>query len=159
MAGLPAAIGLLLIVAGAVVTRKANRAEALADAPVQEGEAAPRDFGESLRDFRDAVASMAESMNPEDSPKPSHLEETKQRIEALQFDKLEPLIDSGARVQARFGIAGFASIYGPLAGGERSLNRAWSALVDEHWPEACKSVNFASAQIADAVAELEKQLA
>ncbi len=156
--GLPTVIGLVLVVVGSLLTRKAMFAEATSDAPTEPGGAAPRDFGEMLRDLKSQVDTLAGDMDPATTPDVGAMTVIKDRLQVIQFDTVEPLIEARTRVQARFGIAGFAAIYGPLAGGERSLNRTWSALVDEHWPEACRSIAFGQTQLDAAIAELEQQV-
>lgn len=159
--GLLTLVGLVLIGFGGVTARKARLAEAAEGAPAKSAATAraPVDFSALLRELHGDVLRIRSEMNPEESPAESEFEDLKDQVETLQYDKVELLIDSGPRVQVRFGMAGFAAIFGPLSGGERGLNRAWSAAVDHHWPEACRSFDFAGAQLQLAIDELDRQLA
>jgi len=47
-------------------------------------------------------------------------------------------------------MAGFAEIFGPLSSAERKVNRAWSALVDRHWPETQDSLDGAASDLTEA---------
>ncbi len=155
LSGLPALLGLGLILAGAMVARKARVADA--NEPTKKTDTTgPRDFGEQLRELQAALETLTTEFDPE--AEPTDKAAVVQRIETVHYDLVEPLTEAGIRVQTRFGIAGFAAIFSPLSGGERGLNRAWSALVDDHWPEACNAVRFAKGQIDMAVEELDKLL-
>jgi hypothetical protein len=129
--------GLFLVVVGAVIGRVAVRREATGGGDGRTaGEA--QDFGALLAELRDLVIELAEGMDEEDQPE--RHERLKDELHRLTLDKFEPLVDARARVQAKYGMAGFADIFGPLSSAERHVNRAWSALVDDHWPEARASV-------------------
>ncbi|MFT7624498.1 MAG: hypothetical protein ACI9WU_003686 [Myxococcota bacterium] len=156
--GAGTALGLVLIIAGALIARAAQRAEAESEAPATPGDSGrPRDFGEILAALQTDLATLSADMSAEEEPDAATIDTVKGRLEGLQFDLVEPLTDSGARLQARFGVAGFAAIFSPLSGGERNLNRAWCALVDDHWPEACRSVNSARSLFVIASEELDRQ--
>lgn len=132
-------IGLALLIVGVVLARIAFKAEAKSDRPGTDGAI---DFGAMLRKLHSDVAALAAEMAAGASGEAGY-ESVRVRIEQLQVEAIEPLVEARTRVQARHGLAAFASIYEPLAAGERKLNRAWSALVDMHWPEAMASVQAA----------------
>jgi hypothetical protein len=154
LAGLPFLLGLGLIVGGGMLARQAHREKALSSGSVTNNEKGPVDFGELISKLHHDVSSLhAAACN--EAPQAEALLTT---IETIQFETLEPLIDSRGKVQARFGMAGFADIFSPLSGGERNLNRAWSALVDQHLPEAQVAIETAKQQIAEAETALKRQI-
>ena len=155
LAGLPFLGGLALIVGGGFIARQAQRETILASGADKKGGKGPVDFGELLLQLQQNVESLQAAANA-DTPS---LEALVAEIETIQFEQLEPLVESRGKVQARFGVAGFADIFSPLSGGERNLNRAWSALVDQHLPEARTSIEIAAQQIGEAQTALKKQLA
>ena len=145
--------GLALIIVGGVVARKAQRETALSDGPKESERAGPVDFGQLLEVLNERLAELVTAESG------GELAETLlSRIETIQFEHVEPLIDSRQKVQARFGMEGFADIFSPLSGGERNLNRAWSALVDQHRPEAKSAIQNAARLVGDAKAALHRHL-
>jgi len=142
-------LGLILVVIGAVLGRVASRREATKEPTGKDG-APARDFGELLGELRDEVAKMAEEAQANNDPTPQQHDALKARITELQQEKLEPIVESGPRLQAKHGMATFADVFGPLASAERLMNRAWSALVDSHWPEASNALERSAASLKQA---------
>ena len=143
-AGGPFALGIILLIVGALLARKEARAAALGGSEkVYKGarNKAAVDFGQLLQELNDDLKGANERVAEVSEPSEDDFEQLRYLIKNLQYDKFEPLIESRVRVEARFGVAGFAAIFGPLSAGERQLNRAWSALVDRHWPEAKDSLS------------------
>ena len=104
------------------------------------------DFGALLTDLTQEVGALQEHMAS--GPNGDLTWEAVQAaIEEAQKGHLERLIEAGPRLQARHGLQAHAEIYAPLATAERRLNRAWSATVDRHWPEATDSVQHAHAAL------------
>ncbi len=143
--GIPFVAGLGLIVGGSLLVRRAIRLEAHAADHPAEGASQPaaQDFGILLEALHDEVRALAHRMDGIAEPTAEQIQEAQEAIEALRTDKMDALIDARGRVQRRFGVAGYAAIMSPLSSAERYVNRAWSALVDRHWPEARRSVNNA----------------
>ena len=81
-----------------------------------------------------------------EAPNVSDLDALQVRLDASKED-LTRLLGAGPRLQMKYGIAAFAAIFSPLAGGERRLNRLWSTLVDRHWPESLASIDAAVFQL------------
>ena len=160
VAGLPFLLGLGLIALGGGLARKQQAQTATGptqDGAVADGEApGPLDFGALLASTQAAVAALGEDMAGQDAPADADFDAAQARVEDLQAEKLELLVDARDRVQARLGMAGFAAVFGPLSAGERNLNRVWSALVDRHWPEASASAVTSAAFLAEAQAEFDK---
>jgi len=61
----------------------------------------------------------------------------------LLRDYCYPVVEAREVLRARVGAVRFAHFMGPFASGERKLNRAWSAAVDGHAPEARASLRAA----------------
>ena len=155
--GLPFLGGVVLIGVGAVLSRRAQAAEAAAPA-ASGGGASAEDFGTVLQDTLDAVRALAEQA--QDRPASDDAwTALREGIESVQKGPLARLLASDNAVRLRFGLDGHASLYSPIAGGERKLNRAWSALVDRHHGETRASIEAAADHLAVAVTALEARLA
>ena len=150
--GIPFIGGLLLVLIGAVIGRKAVKAEATSD--TRKSGAPATDFGALLTALAADLNALSESMGP--LPEAGQAEQVKARIEALQFEAFEPIVEARGRIQARFGIASFAELFSPFSSAERRVNRAWSALVDNHWPEACDSMRIAAVQMSETEVILQR---
>ena len=143
--------GLVLLIAGAWISREAAAAQgdAEADGPTAE------DFGVLLDRVREAVGTLQASMAACSAPTAADLERFKVELEDIQKGDLARLCASGPRVTARHGVEGMASVFSPLSGAERKLNRAWAAMVDKHWPESSVSVVGAVAELDETIAALD----
>lgn len=140
-------LGLLLIVVGAVMGRVAVRREASED-PTAAPRAQPaKDFGETLDGLTRTIRALADEVSAIDAPEPADYLRVKSEIHDAQLEAFEPLVDARARVQFKYGMAGFADIFGPLSSAERKVNRAWSAVVDGHWPETQDSLKAAATDL------------
>ena len=51
--------------------------------------------------------------------------EARAELDAIRQDLVDPLVDARGQLMSRHGVAAFASI--SFSGGERNLNRCWSA--------------------------------
>lgn len=149
--GLPFAIGLALLLSGAVTARVGLRraARAAAGSPTE----GAVDFGAQLGALRAGLARLAAEMDRVDAAERADAARCKAELEALQERAIEPLVEAREALQLRYGLAGFAAVFGPLSAAERRVNRAWSALVDGHWVEAHDAVGLAASDAG--VAELE----
>ena len=145
-------LGLVLLVAGGIISRRAIRAEAIAEP--KEGQPQAVDFGEMLHQTSLQVAAHAQEMASLTLPADEDFDRFKRFVEDIQLESIQRLVEAKERLQIRHGIAAFAAIFGPLSKGERYLNRVWSALVDSHWPEATRSMRVAGQALAEAHAEI-----
>jgi len=137
------ASGMFLMVLGGLVFRRAEaNAFALQSASESTSENTPMALMKHLCDELEGLNRQVQAL---DTPMFSQLEETKIKLESLQKNVLGPLIDQGPQLQSKYGLSGYASVFSPLSSGERLLNRTWSTLVDQHWPEARRSLNDATA--------------
>lgn len=84
-------------------------------------------------------------------------EAAKTAIEHVQLDLVAPFVEGRRRYLAEVGPVTFAHFFGAFARGERNLNRVWSALVDDHLPEARTSLDQARVSIAEALRLLESE--
>lgn len=155
LAGLPFLGGIALVVLGALLARGAQSRE-MAATLKGSGANGPIDFGELIGQIRDAAAGLHERMAANGAPTQADFDQIKTEIEDVQLDQIERVVLARNQLQAVHGLAGFAAVFSPFSGAERSLNRAWSAIVDQHWPEATTSVARAAAGFGQAQDELAK---
>ncbi len=143
-------LGLVLLFGGSIVARGAARAERhAAGSEGGERHGGAVDLGaalEALAGEVDELAEEAENLAHSEQPPRDEVAELKRRIEAIQLERIEPIVDSRVQLEVRYGLAGFASVFGPFSSGERKVNRAWSALVDGHLPETAASLASAAAE-------------
>lgn len=156
LAGLPFLGGLFLVVLGSVLARVGMKAELSRGDSGGGSGGGPVDFGKMLHSLRDQVQAMHAEMEQKSEPTPADFQAAIASIEALQLEAFEPLVEARIQVQTRHGMATFAAIYGPLSGGERFVNRAWAALVDNHWPEALNSLRAATNELSSAASEVPR---
>lgn len=150
-------VGLLLVVAGSVLGRRAAKLEASDES--QAGPGGAVDVPGFLADAAARTAALAEEFASAGTPDAAGWEHYKRGVTAILVERIEPLTESGPRIQARYGMAAFAAVFSPLSGGERRLNRAWSAMTDHHAPEALDSLRQAAEQLQAASAELDSHRA
>lgn len=144
--GIPFLGGLLLVFIGAIIGRRAVKDEASGKG--KKGRAQAIDLTEAIGGLAAELKALADGMG--ETPETAQIDSIKDRLEALQFEAFQPIIESRGRAQVRFGIASYAELFGPFSSAERRANRAWSALVDKHWPEARASLRIAADQMAEA---------
>lgn len=157
LSGMPFLLGLIFVVAGSLISRKALKDEMESGADSKGGGGGPVDFGQKLSALAADVKALAEEMASQGgAAEQAEMDSVRERIETFQLEGFEPLIEARVQVQARHGLAGFAAVFGPLSSAERFVNRAWSALVDDHWPEASASVTNAARELDAAHGEIEK---
>lgn len=147
--------GLLLVIIGGFMSRKALRDEAMGTG--QDGDGVEVvDFGELLNEVTLSIAAHGQEMKSILAPTPGDHERIIAYIDKIKLTSVERLVESRARLQIVHGVAGYAMVFGPFAKGERYLNRCWSALVDDHWPEGTDSMRISAEAFAEAKAELDK---
>lgn len=148
-------LGLVLIVIGAFVGRRAVKLEATAEEPTSATGTAPKDFGHVLTELEGKLRTLADEARSNEAPPTVEVQRIKNEIEALQIEGFELLVAARQRVQVKYGMAAFAEIFSPLSSAERKLNRAWSALVDHHWPETQESLAGSATDLTEAHRVLE----
>jgi hypothetical protein len=145
-------LGLLLLAFGSWMCRKAGAVDGSGGG--DEAADGPVDFGAMLGDVHDNISILLADMKSLEKPTVADLEGFKVRLEDVQKDAMARLCASGPSIQRRYGLHGMAALFSPLSAGERKLNRAWSALVDRHWPESLSSVEGALVDLTVARAEM-----
>lgn len=138
---LTVAIGLVLVVAGAVVARVAARSAGgtASAAPVTDALDALRELAPRVR----AVLADAEG-----TPLPALAD----RLSALKREAFDPLSERAPALLGAMSGDRFASVFGPYASAERAVGRAWSAASDGHAEEAIGSLRVAVERLDEAIA-------
>jgi hypothetical protein len=124
--GLGWGLGVLMILGGAIMARR----QAAADFAGGPGGAAMADFVATLTSLRSEVEHMQAALK--DVPMEETAPEVRERLDKVQLELIGPLVDARGQFMARHGVAKFAEYFSPFSGGERNLNRCWSALTDGH---------------------------
>ena len=143
-------VGLLLIIIGALTSRHAIRQEVLSGQGSENEGGGAVDFGEMLQEVRLSVAAHAEEMKTIHEATPADHQRIVDFIDHTKLKKIELMVEARMLLEVKYGVAGYASVFGPFSRAERYLNRSWAALVDAHWPEAQASMQTASGAFADA---------
>lgn len=141
-------VGILMILAGAVMARQQLTAENTGQTPSSGNDV---DFLANVQATRarlDVLASQLADLPMDDDAPAARTE-----IDAIFAELLEPIVDARGRFSARHGMAGFAGYFGSFAGGERNLSRTWSALTDGHAVEARASLERSRQAFAEAEAQ------
>ena len=157
LSGMPFLGGLVLIVIGAMLGRRAAKAE-LTEDPKQGGDTRV-DFGVAMTRLAEEVRALADKAAGLADPSPAERKAVHEEIENLQLTRFGPIVEARYQLQNRIGLGGFANVFGPFSGGERWINRAWSTLADNHWPETTRSLERSAEQLARADAALKDELA
>lgn len=135
------AIGLVLVVAGAVLARLVARSK---------GDSAASSSAEvegALDTLRALPAHLEKAATNAGS---DPLDAVAARLAVLQRDAVDPLSDRAAALLPRLGGEHFARIFGPYASAERALGRARSAATDGHREEVVSSLRRAHEQLEEA---------
>ena len=154
-AALPFGLGCVLIALGSLLARRSEGDEELAADGVKRE---PIDLGALLERIEAELKSLwqsAEGLKGGQSAEMgaeigAEMSALRDRIKELQQGDLELLIDARGKVRSKHGITVFAELFGQISQGERRLNRAWSALVDEHAQESAHSLEGALASFQEA---------
>ena len=156
LSGLPFLLSLFLVICGAVISRRAAGQAAQEPEPSDDDKAQHVDFGELLGQVQQEVKALHERMTELDASDEAALAASRDAIQDLQVSKVDLLVEARTGLQARYGVSGFAAIFGPLSAAERHLNRAWCCLVDKHVPAGQSAIVGADAFFEEARLELDK---
>lgn len=150
VAGLGWALGLSLIVVGAVLARRQLAAE--------HAGGADGSGGVDLRGALVAVTAELQRLTEEieDLPFDDDAPATRAAIDRLVDAHLTPVIEQRGQLIARHGLTTFAGYFGLFSAGERKLARCWSALTDGHPVVAREALDEARSAFAAALAAYEK---
>ncbi|MGE0329037.1 MAG: hypothetical protein AB7K71_19305 [Polyangiaceae bacterium] len=140
----PFAVGLLLMLGGAVIARRRPAASGEVDtAELKTG--GRRSPEELLEQLADAVERFDVSALSDSNKAP-----IADRIEGLLEDEVAQFLDAREELIAKLGLNGFAQMIGDFATFERNLARAWSALTDSAYEEVPPSLERAGEALARA---------
>lgn len=157
--GLGFGFGFVLIVVGALMSRRAIRAEVLSGDAGSSSSGGAVDFGEMLNQVHESIASHVEEMNGMEESTAEERQRFIAFIDDTKLNKIDVMVEARTLLEVKYGVAGYASVFGPFSRSERYLNRTWAALVDAHWPEAKKSMATASGAMGDAKEALDALIA
>jgi len=76
----------------------------------------------------------------------------KGEVEKILMEHLLPIVEARLMLVGSHGVEAYARVFNPLAAGERTLNRAWSALVDGNLNEAMPQIPAARRHFSEALA-------
>jgi hypothetical protein len=137
--------GVVLIVGGAVLARQQQASDNAGGDASKGGRV---DFEGSLAQIDAVIAEVG--LLIADTPMDETAPEARAVLDALQADVIEPVVDGRGQLVARHGIGAFSEYFGPFSGGERLLNRTWSALTDGHPVVARAALAKSAAQFVQA---------
>jgi len=132
-------------VAGAVMARVAHRNRHGSDEAV-------RTNTTLLRDSLDRVIGEVERLRM-DTP---GVYDVSRIIDRRILEHLNAFVSVRDTMKVAYGLPGFAAVMGPYAGGERYLNRVWSASADGYVDEVTEYLGRALDQFRDARARMEE---
>ena len=114
LSGMPFLLGLIFVVAGSLISRKALKEEMESGADSKGGGGGPV-IGQKRSALAADVKALAEEMASQgDAAEQAEMDSVRERIEIFQPEGFEPLIEARVQVQARHGLAGFAAVFGLL---------------------------------------------
>ncbi|MCB9606030.1 MAG: hypothetical protein H6716_05525 [Polyangiaceae bacterium] len=145
----PFAVGLLLMLGGAVIARRRPAASGEMDAKELKtgGRRSPEEL---LKELADAVERFDVSALSDSNKAP-----IADRIEGLLEEEVAQFLDAREELISKLGLNGFAQMIGDFATFERNLARAWSALTDSAYEEVPPALQRAG----DALARARKAFA
>ena len=82
-------------------------------------------------------------------------EEIQEEIEKIQFYQIAPFVQNRYKLSDEMGLENFTHMFSFFATGERHLNRAWSAIVDNYKRESINSIKIALTNFKDALENLK----
>lgn len=135
--------GLLLVVAGGVMVRRADSDALEAAAPT--GEADPATVFAALREALADLKTQAASATDEASATP-----IRTAIDDLHLDLVAPVVEARQRLARRQGLVPFAGWFHPFSAAERLMMRAWSGLADGYPEVATEALDAALVQLDEA---------
>ncbi len=131
-AGLPFAGGLMLMIAGAIIARVANKPLSAKKDASGEGPARGQEVDDAAR-LLEEIATDIQALHTSDLPKGA--KPLADAIEQILEEQVPAFLDHRQRLIEALGLESFAEMIGHFATMERGAARAWSALTDEAWDE------------------------
>ena len=154
LSALPFSGGLLLILFGSGWARRLQHAELNGDIEATHADSSANlNSKESLQLMMQTLQELKTLLAEND---PGKLEAVKQKIERLQVDTIDPFVESREQFKMKLGINLFVDVFGHFSQGERRINRAWAACVDQHFIEAKNSIDIALKSVDSALSLLSE---
>lgn len=136
--GLGWGIGILVIGAGAFLARKQAAEDAAGGGDTVTSRV---DFVASVGRVRATIDEIRRAIAV--LPMDTDDNDSRQKLDDLDAEVVQPLVEGRGQLVAKHGLAGFATYFGPFSAGERNLNRCWSALTDGHAVVAREALEIA----------------
>jgi len=135
--------GVVLVVAGAVLARRQQAADAAG------GSSADRvDFGVQVGKVLQEIEQLGALLEP--LPMDADQPEVRERLDLMSTDVILPAVDARYQYIARHGLGTFTEYFSPFSAGERNLARCWSAITDGHAVVAREALQRARAAFLEA---------
>ena len=150
--------GILCILIGSLGARSVKRKHLTQDnSSSSDHSSQATDFGVLLQSIATHIQDLYQTMHSELTQDNDTLnDQWLKDIEQLQKNQMDRIIRVKDRFQIQYGMDAFTAVFGSFSQAERRLNRAWSALVDQHVAEAFNCVENANISIQEAVTHYEK---
>lgn len=160
-ARIPFGAGLILIIAGSLLGRKARREElryqmSLGSHVEDEAKHVLIDAHDTLSGMLHILDKIRSDLSRVQEADEALLNEVKGHLERLQHEQLDPLIEYRDVLKATWGTEQFINVFDPVARAERKINRAWCACVDQHALELNISIEAAYAAVHEASGHVPK---
>jgi len=136
-AGLYFALGIVLMVVGGVIARRAQRPAK----PTGSEGGKPESGMEKAIALIDEMTAKLETLDA--SSLPEGHQALADELDAILSDQIPDFLDHRTLLIDRLGLARFAEMIGSFAQMERGTARAWSAITDEAWAEVPPSLDKA----------------
>lgn len=98
------------------------------------------DFASAAEEIHKAAAEILESLSGDAEDTPELRQRARDAIDHLEVVAVTPIVEQRQSLAMQLGLGNFANLMSEFARGERALHRAWSALTDDHLPEAQSSL-------------------
>lgn len=138
-------LGILMMVAGALMARRAGGASAGGAARQRVG------FVDTCGRLREEIDQLIEAMGNDADPTT-----LRAQLDGMQAELIDPLVEERAAMVKRHGLGTFAEYFGSFSGAERQLHRAWSALADGYPEVALESLRVGGVLLQQAGASFER---
>lgn len=136
-AGLFFAVGIVLMIVGGVIARRAQRVGN--ETSENDGPGGPQSTGlEAAIELLDSMSAKLDSLNADSLPDGS--DAIAADLDAILSDQVPDFLEHRKLMIDRLGLEVFAEMIGSFAQMERGTARAWSAITDEAWSEVPPSL-------------------
>jgi hypothetical protein len=113
-------------------------------------------FTKNLSDIESSLSNIIQKLNQLNSQKDEiNTYDMRHKIDELLIDDLNTFVEARETIGHAFSLQAYADIMSNFAGGERYLNRTWSASADGYIEEVSKSLKNALDQFNEAKVKLD----